>query len=589
VAAAGLLAAAACLGVRTAERAAGADARDTAGALTLAGLFAARHLVALRPVLFTLLFMAIYLAYLERWRAGAQGPAASELGEGTARQRRRRWPWLVLPLVQMVWTNCQGLSYLGLGLLSAYVAGELVTRRALTRRSPKALAPAGTLDGGAISDIGVRPSLRELTALLGACILASLVTPYGVRAWLLPFSLLGRLAPTSTNVFSLAVAENVPPFLLARTTGEDPAHVFLALGGLALVALWRRPRLGWAPLFVLSGLAALALAANRNILLFYVLAPALVAPAFARARDAEPSARARLLAQLARSGLAACGAIFLAGSALAQARETAPATPTPFRFPVGSAQRLAAAHAEGAVFAPDHQGGYLAFHVPGLRPYIDTRLVLHSGAEYADYLSVLDDPARFDTLDAREHFRFVVLTAGLPGRYLSLAAHLLADGRWRLLYTDGTELLFAREGASLDLGAEETRRSIATVLDRAYAGKPTLREVADLNLARLLVACGKADAARDVLASSSSRAAAWLRARALFASSDWAAAEALTRLLLDQGARDADGQAFAATVLLAEGKDEEGRAALSRALALDGFNPEARQLVARLGTPGATP
>ena len=77
------------------------------------------------------------------------------------------------------------------------------------------------------------------------------------------------------------------------------------------------------------------------------------------------------------------------------------------------------------MFAPDHHGGYLTFMLPAVRPYIDTRLVLHTGAEYAAFLSVLDDPARFDALDAKEGFRYVVLTTSNPDRYLPLAAHLV--------------------------------------------------------------------------------------------------------------------------------------------------------------------
>jgi hypothetical protein len=583
LAAAALLAGACCLGLRTAERSGGDDARDLTAVLTLGGLFAARHLVALRPVLLTLVFMALYLAYLERWRSDTE-TASVVGGVASAGLRRRQGRWLALAALQVVWTNCQGLSYLGPGLIAAYLLGEIITRRTTAKRSSDREGVAGGNPA--------RPPLRELGVVLGACAVGSLITPYGIGAWLLPFSLLGRLAPTSTNVFSLAVAENVPPFLLARTTGNDPAHLFLALGVLTLgvLALWalgRRPRLGWGPGFVLVGLVALALMANRNILLLYVIAPALLGPLFARAGKAQQeSTKARLAYRLL---IGTSGAFFLAGSALAQARETAAGKPTPFRFPVGAARLLAEAHAEGTVFAPDHQSGYLAFEVPGLRPYIDTRLVLHSGAEYADYLSLLDDPDRFDALDARAHFRFVVLTAGLPGRYLSLAAHLVADPTWHLLYTDGTELLFARAGDSWALASESTLGRITAELDRTYGDHASLREVAYLNLSRLLVACGQADAARDVLASFTSRAAAWLRARALFAGSDWTAAEAVARLLLDQEARDADGQALAATVLLAEGNEAEGRAALARALSLDPFNPEARQLAARLGTPGATP
>ena len=64
-----------------------------------AALLAARHLLLVRPVILSLVFLALFLWVLERYRAGGRATGTGSL--------------LLLPLVQVLWVNCQGLSALG--------------------------------------------------------------------------------------------------------------------------------------------------------------------------------------------------------------------------------------------------------------------------------------------------------------------------------------------------------------------------------------------------------------------------------------------------------------------------------------------
>ena len=79
VAKAVLVAAGAALGTRTAERAGGPAARDLCAAALLGLLFLARHLLPLRPIVATLLFLAAFLAVLERQRLDTSAPARRAL------------------------------------------------------------------------------------------------------------------------------------------------------------------------------------------------------------------------------------------------------------------------------------------------------------------------------------------------------------------------------------------------------------------------------------------------------------------------------------------------------------------------------
>ncbi|MFL5306114.1 MAG: tetratricopeptide repeat protein [Polyangia bacterium] len=532
------VAAGATLATRAAERGGGDTARDACAVVTLGLLFLARHLLPVRPILVTLLCLAAFLLVLEALRVGAA----------------RRGALIAVPLLQLIWVNCQGLAPLGPALVGCYLIGALS-------------APATTPE---------RRTALPLALTLASCLLASFATPYGLAAVALPARLFGRITP-GDNIFSSAIAENIPPFILDRTSPEMTAHLraVLIVAAAALVLL--RPPLPLAHVLALGVFGALALMANRNIVLFYwVLAPI--------GAIAVASSRAVLLAGRARTRIALAVALAceLGAAGIALAHEPRIGTPTPFHFPTESARMLAAAGASGALFAPDHDGGYLELAVPALRPYIDTRLILHSGREYADYLALFDEPPLFDALDAREHFRYVVLTTANPDRYLGLISHLASSPAWRLLYTDGFEVLFGREGEGLNLGDQATVAGVATGLDRRYAALPEARAAARLDLARLLIVVGHPSSALGVLDALASRPAAELRARAQLAAGDLGAAEALARVLLLSSPDDVRSLTLLAEIAVARQTPDDARRYLARALAVDPYDPEARGVLARL-------
>ena len=552
IAKAALVAGGATVLIRVAEIAGGALARGVCAVAVLGGLILDRHLVPMRPIIVTLVLLAVFLLALERLRT--QAP-------------RARWAWVVLPLAQIIWCNCQGLAPLGPLLVAMYLAGAWLSTRRI-RHWPFASEEAS--------------SIRPIALALGLCVLASFVTPYGLDAVVLPLRLLGRISQSRANVFSSEVAENIPPFVLERTAPELVWHFKWVLGCLAAAIALVRPRFHLAHLLAIVAFLGLALVANRNLPLFYWVAAPVAAIAIA------PGLLAWRAAPRLRHGGTAVLATLLGGelalAGLAHSREPASGSPTPFHFPVESARRLAGMRAAGPVFAADQHGGYLRFSVPSLRPYIDTRLVLHSATEYADYLALFDDPARFDALDSKEMFGAIVLTTAYPDRYLGLIWHLAGSAAWRLVYTDGYEVLFLRKGPGLALGERTTVDAILAELAARFDGHTELVEAARLHLARLLVVLGQSRQAEHVLAALDSRPAAQLRARAHFAAGEFRAAEALARILLVQDPRDLRSLALLAEIASAD--NQPGRAGewLRRALAIDPYDPEARSIAERLLT-----
>lgn len=529
------------------------------------GLLAARALLLVRPVIGTLLLLAFFFLQLERF--GRDG------------RLRHLWP---LPVAQVIWANFQGLSALGPAVVAAY-----------------AVAAAAWAAGGAArfwpfaaeGSRGLSPARRArwLLATLGACCLGAFITPFGVRGATLPALLLGRLLPGEHDVFARNVAENLSPFVLEGVSGGELWHFkwSLALVGLAAFVAGRRLKLSHG--LLLLGFGGLAALSNRNVLLFYWLgapiASIYVGPALWRAVVGR--FRQRGLRVAASFNVAAVALLFCT-SAVASLRESPLSAPSPFRTPVMSAERLASLPAGGDVFCADHYGGYLIWRLyPRFRPYIDTRLVLRSSDEYATYLRLADEPERFDAFQARHGFAYVVLPVVFPERYQRLIAHLYQSPAWKLLYTDGSEVLFGRR----DLSAEVVEQRVTEVQDaepilaelqQRYLGLPKIQAAARLNLSTLLGALGQFEPALSTLKDLDSKDARALEARLRFAAGELSLAEQLAQRALRGDRDDVRSLNLMALIAVRRGEAGEGVGFLRRALRVRPFDPEATELLTQL-------
>jgi hypothetical protein len=516
-----------------------------------AALLSIRHLLLVRPVILTLLFLAAYLLVLESYR-------------GSGRARRLLW----LPLLQIGWANCQGLAILGPALLGAVLAGGLLGR---LLRAPE--LPAG--------------GERHLAGALALCLLAGLATPFGVAAFTLPLRLFGRIAPDAANVFSQNIAENVPPFILERTMPGQVTPLAAVLGLCAVSFAVGRRELALGRAAAVLGFAGLALMANRNLLLFFWIgvplsAMSLAAPLARGLRRLRASARVvpRRLPAVIAAGWA-MGVLATAAAAVAAARRETPLhEPAPFRVPSASAAIIAQHPGAGRIFNADHYGGYLIWALyPRARPFIDTRLVLRTADEYAEYLGLADHPERFAAFARRHRFDHVVLPTEFPDRYLGLVQTLYRDPAWRLVYTDGTETLFRSADhpvplPPLDLGARQSTIAILADIDRRHRDPP-VRRAAHRHLARLQLAVGEASEARFVLESAADDdlAALALLGRCQLMLGALTAAEAVAARLLTAGQLVA-GHNLRALLALSRGDERTALDHLSRALEEDPHDPE---------------
>jgi len=542
----------------------GSWARGVMVTLLVAGLLAARSLLLVRPVIGTLVLLAFFVFQLERFRRDG-----------------RFWRLLSLPVAQILWANFQGLSALGPFVVGAYALGALGE------------ASLGGLPAWPFAREGSRtltPWLRAraLLAAASGCLLAMCATPFGVRGVALPAVLFGRLLPGEHQVFAQQVAENLPPFELERLSGGEFWHFkwSLLLLALSVVVAGRRLRLSHA--LLLLGFGGLALLSNRNVLLLYWVAAPICALGLA------PTLRHLAVSRFRTLGLrfaVALNALVLASllliSASSAAQESTLAEPSPFRVPVASVQRLSTLP-PGDVFTADHHGGYLIWQLyPHFRPYIDTRLVLRTADEFAEYLRLADEPERFAAFQKRHGFRYVILPVMFPERYQRLIAHLYASAEWKLLFTDGGEVLFGRRDVTRDVPEQplaetaETER-LLTELDARFARLPKAQRAARLSLATLHGLLGQFAQAERALSGVETPGARALAARLRFAAGDLVAAEKLARQRLVSDRDDVGSLNLLALIALRRGEASQGLGLLRRALRVRPFDPEATQLLANL-------
>jgi hypothetical protein len=458
------------------------------------GIYHVRFFLDVRPLALTLLGLGIQYAVVTAHLRG-----------------RMARPWWILAPVQAAMVNIQGLYLLGPILVSCLLAGEYAGRR-----WPAVFAREGG-EGGRGSTVALRPLLLATAALW----LSGLASPFGIDGFLLPFSLLGRIAPVAGNIFSAEIAENLPlGGLLRIDPGAALPFLFLALA-FALTFSGARPPegatagpppgprvpLGHALLFV--GFSILGWMAQRNLPLF-VLAGLMAA---GRNLQVSMAGASPIRPRFRHAAPAALAAVFLVYGPKIRAAwdyELPGSLETPFRFPAPAVDYLEAHPIPGNLFNELRFGGYLEFRLfPSRLAFVDGRMILRDAEFYRGFLEAVDHPERFPAYRARYGFTHALLPIAEDQRFLPLAAWLLRDGGWRLLYCDGASVLLAEAapqdspdlpgGPGLGLDSIPAGHPVARALHSRFDANPRLRSIAILNAAGFLRAAGKPRAAADLL------------------------------------------------------------------------------------------
>jgi hypothetical protein len=387
-----------------------------------------RYLIDVRPILITILCMALYVYLFEN---------ARQTGN-------KKMLWSCVPL-QMLWTNSQGLYMIGLFIVGAYWLED--------RQERKARSGRGEVQGGA-----EKPIFLGLVFL--ACVLSCFVNPYGISGLLLPFKLLGRINPSVANIYSANISENVPLFSL---TGYESIYrtavlCSAALAGALMALNWKKggvARMAHAVLFI--GFLLLAVSALRNVVLFAIIIIPLIGYNATHGKIAELSANLGKKNKLwAYTGLVIVIGAVLIDDVFSQARMLSIFPPrrsiSPFCFPEKIVEELKRDPVPGEMFNDMRYGGYLIWRLyPDKKVFIDTRLVIRSPLFFAEYLRLCDDPALFPLVAQKFNITQVVLSSAIFPLYLKLIKWLYQSKDWHLQYTDGSSVFFVKNGVSVGL------------------------------------------------------------------------------------------------------------------------------------------
>ncbi|HXN48825.1 MAG TPA: hypothetical protein VN893_19400, partial [Bryobacteraceae bacterium] len=320
----------------------------------------------------------------------------------------RRGLW-VLPLLSLVWANLHGGFFLGWVVLAAYIAGS--------------------------------PRERRLWIVALLSVAASFLNPNHWR-------IVEVLQLYRQSALTRALVEWKPPQLFR------PPYVFdILLFGTAVVLLlaWRKVRVSdW---LLAAAFGAASMMAFRNILLFALLAPVLIAtylPGRLMAGLETRCRRGRLPHYAAVVLLAAAFGAGLAQGRFFQLRAAE------WQYPSGAAQFLIDHGITAPLFNLYGDGGYLIWRLwPQERVFIDGRALNES--VYQDYRRILynrgGDPGAMTGPRAEALARYGVGAIVVDsfqyfdGRQVPLAAALLAasNAEWKLVYQDAEWMVFLRQ------------------------------------------------------------------------------------------------------------------------------------------------
>ena len=372
-----------------------------------------------RPHLFSLLFLVLFYAALERVREG--------------RSHWRRIPILaLLPVATILWTNLHGGFFVGIILTAIYGAGE-------------ALKVVLARDRGALERNRALARSYFLTA--AACVAASLVNPYF-------YHLHQHMIDYLTDSYQ---SQHIVEFLSLNF--HHPVAMFfefLLVAGIG-AAFWHVSRGRYTEAILVFVWAHGALLATRNLPLYALIATPIIAAALEHWLQRIPQLNlaswATGLVERFRNTARETGDMeavprWHAVSAVAilaiAAVLYAPAPPQRFRseydpstYPARAIAALAP-DTSARIFTNDEWGDYLIYKLyPRTKVFVDGRSDFYGKNFEQRYLDVMN--VKYDWESTLREFAIntILLPPDAP-----LAGALKESRHWRVVYDDGTALVF---------------------------------------------------------------------------------------------------------------------------------------------------
>ncbi len=348
-----------------------------------------------RPHLFTMLFFALYLVW------------ANKIQHGKSKQY-----WL-FPLAMLLWGNMHGEFIAGLLVLGAYGAGWVWDHVFSTQKPP--------IETG-----------KSLGLAFFSSLLVTFINPVGLHTWETVFGyinnryLMSRINETNPPDFSQ------PQFL-----------VLLALLGFSIFLLaTKKEKINTGQAFALAGFSMMSLLSARNVHLYGVAAPLLLASALADRSRPHIIERLETLFASVEENLRGIvwpvvtvilvSSLVLTG-ALGTDNHFSPKT-----FPVQAVDWLENNPQTGKMFNAFDWGGYLLLRLwPAQLAFIDSQTDVR-GDVSKEYEKVITLAEGWQATLEQYGVQWVIIPPDWP------LAKALLDEHWREAYRDETAVIFIR-------------------------------------------------------------------------------------------------------------------------------------------------
>ena len=340
----------------------------------------------------------------------------------------------LLPLLQLLWVNIEGLFILGWIVMGAYLFSGWFHERRLDR----------TL----------------LWYSLLACA-AGFLNPYFWKGVVFPFRLFATI--TSSNVFKQYISELQPPWSILQDPSASflpalPIDTYRIISLVLLGVVWlsfRRRKIH--ELLLVGAFFGLSLAAIRNIPLFFWVTLPVAAASLTEWVSSRPWSRAgseRLESNKALAFLLALFILLTGARVLTRAYYIsdrrmlhAGLGMDPERFPVKAAEYMVQNHLDGRVLNDLSYGGWLVWKGPA-PVFIDGRLETMGEPLFAQYRDSFY-PGELGGLLSADGVQLVLANHMMDTPWTT---QLRAMPQWRLLYFDAEDALYTRADYRPDLG-----------------------------------------------------------------------------------------------------------------------------------------
>lgn len=348
-----------------------------------------------RPHLFTMLFLAIWLIWIDRLNRGVQ---------------QKLWAF---PILMLLWGNIHAEFVAGFLVLLAFIVGWIWQYLFARQRVNMQVG-------------------RNLLLVSGASFLASLINPAGLRTW-------GIVLGYVNNSYLMSrITETRPPDF---TSAEYlPLLILIILAFLLMI--FRRSKFTLAHIFLMLGFGMMSLFSARNAHLFGVVAPFVLLHGLGGIANLQAFKNIELMitrveSQMSGKMLPIVIAVIISTVVVARVGNFNQIEPT--IFPVDAVSWLKNNPQSGRMFNAFDWGGYILLHLwPQQNVFIESQTDVR-GELTREYEAVVTLSSNWQEIFRKYDISWVII----PPQW-GLARELTARG-WKTVYQDPTTIILVRK------------------------------------------------------------------------------------------------------------------------------------------------